>query len=93
MDCPHCTSPTTKEQSKKSSLGYRTFRCSSCKRTFNKRTATPFNFLGSGSLEKESPVCIVAMEKEEKETIPEWGQTERLLGEVLISKTEETDPR
>ena len=45
MNCPHCASPTTKEQTKKTSLGYRTFRCSDCRRTFNERTGTPFNFL------------------------------------------------
>ena len=45
MNCPHCTSPATKEQSKKTSLGYRTFRCSACHGTFNERTGTPFNFL------------------------------------------------
>lgn len=45
MNCPHCASATTKEQTKKTSLGYRTFRCSACKQTFNERTGTPFNFL------------------------------------------------
>src|SRR2546421_5209402 len=45
MNCPHCASMATKEQTKKTSLGYRTFRCSACKRTFNERTGTPFNFL------------------------------------------------
>jgi transposase-like protein len=35
----------TKEQSKRTSLGYRTFRCSECKHIFNERTGTPFNFL------------------------------------------------
>ena len=45
MNCPHCASTATKEQTKKTSLGYRTFRCSDCKRTFNERTGTPFNFL------------------------------------------------
>ena len=44
MNCPHCAS-ATKEQSKKTSLGYRTFSCSVCHRTFNERTGTPFNFL------------------------------------------------
>jgi putative transposase len=29
MNCPHCTSTATKEQTKKTSLGYRTFRCES----------------------------------------------------------------
>ena len=45
MNCPHCTSPTTKELIKKTSLGYRTFRCSDCRRIFNERTATAFHFL------------------------------------------------
>jgi putative transposase len=45
MNCPHCAPGTTKEQAKKTSLGYRTFRCSVCKQTFNQRTGTPFNFL------------------------------------------------
>ena len=45
MHCPHCTSVTAKEQTQKTTLGYRTFRCSACKHLFNERTATPFNFL------------------------------------------------
>ena len=45
MNCPLCASPTTKEQTKKTSLGYRTFRCSDCRRIFNERTGTPFTFL------------------------------------------------
>ena len=45
MNCPHCTSTVTKERTKKTSLGYRTFCCSDCKRTFNERTGPPFNFL------------------------------------------------
>lgn len=45
MNCPHCTCPTTKEQSKKTVLGYRVFRCSACKRCFNERTNTPFNYV------------------------------------------------
>ena len=45
MNCPHCASVSTKEQAKRTALGYRTFRCSSCKQIFNERTATPFNFL------------------------------------------------
>jgi putative transposase len=45
MNCPHSTSLATKEQRKKTALGYRTFRCSICKRLFNERTGTPFNFL------------------------------------------------
>jgi putative transposase len=45
MNCPYCTSPTPKEQCQKTSLGYRKFRCSACRRTFNERTNTSFNFL------------------------------------------------
>jgi len=45
MNCPHCTSPSTKEQRKKTILGYRTFLCTMCKHLFNERTGTPFNFL------------------------------------------------
>jgi putative transposase len=45
MNYPHCASVTTKEQAKNTLLGYRTFRCSACKQTFNERTGTPFNFL------------------------------------------------
>src|SRR6266487_6779187 len=45
MNCPHCASTATTEQTKQTRLCYRTFRCSACKRTFNERTGTPFNFL------------------------------------------------
>ena len=45
MTCPHCASTAIKEQIKQTSLGYRTFRCSACKRIFNERTGTAFNYL------------------------------------------------
>jgi len=45
MPCTHCAATTTKELTTKTQLGYQTFRCSSCRRTFNERTGTPFNFL------------------------------------------------
>jgi putative transposase len=45
MNCPYCASTVTKERTKKTALGYRTFCCSDCKRTFNERTGTPFNYL------------------------------------------------
>jgi putative transposase len=45
MNCPDCLSTATKEQKKKTAQGYRTFRCSSCRRIFNERTDTPFNYL------------------------------------------------
>ena len=45
MNCPHCASTSTSEQAQKTTLDYRTFRCLACKRRFNERTGTPFNFL------------------------------------------------
>jgi putative transposase len=45
MNCPYCASTITNEQTQKTTLGYRTFRCSACQRRFNERTGTPFNFL------------------------------------------------
>ena len=45
MNCPHCASAITTEQTRKTMLGYRLFRCSTCKHLFNERTGTPFNFL------------------------------------------------
>ncbi len=54
MNCPQCASPRTKEQRKITALGYRTFRWSACRRTFNERTGTPFNFL-------EYPIDIVLL--------------------------------
>jgi hypothetical protein len=45
MPCPHCGAAQAKEQAKKSSLGYRTFRCPACRRRFNERSGTPFNDL------------------------------------------------
>ncbi|GHO64132.1 hypothetical protein KSC_030240 [Ktedonobacter sp. SOSP1-52] len=45
MNCPHCASTSTKEQTRKTAIGYRMFRCSTCKHRFNERTGTPFNFL------------------------------------------------
>ena len=45
MNCPRCASTAPKEWTKKTSLGYRTCCRSACKRTFNERTGTPFNYL------------------------------------------------
>ena len=45
MPCPHCASPTTAAQPKTTALGYQTFRCGACRRSFNEHTGTPFNFL------------------------------------------------
>src|SRR5215471_7515064 len=45
MSCPHCGAATTIEQTQRIALGYRKFRCQTCKRLCNERTGTPFNFL------------------------------------------------
>ena len=45
MPCPRCTAATTTELPKQTSMGYRTFRCQECRRAFNERTGTPFNYL------------------------------------------------
>ena len=45
MICPHCAATTTTELPKRTQLGYRIFRCSACRRQFNERTDSPFNFL------------------------------------------------
>ena len=45
MPCPHCQSTTTVQRAKQTRLGYRTFSCHACKRTFNERTGTAFNYL------------------------------------------------
>jgi transposase-like protein len=45
MDCPHCSSSSTSQLSRKTSLGYKVFRCKVCRRLFNERTGTAFNHL------------------------------------------------
>ncbi len=45
MACPHCTATTTMGLTKRTQLGYRIFRCSTCYRQFNERTNSPFNYL------------------------------------------------
>ncbi len=45
VPCPHCASPKIARQPKTTALGYQTFRCTACRRIFNERTGTPFNFL------------------------------------------------
>lgn len=45
MNCPHCSSMTGTPLSRKTSLGYKVFRCSACRRTFNERTGTMYNHL------------------------------------------------
>jgi putative transposase len=45
MPCPHCASTTTRERPARTQLGYRSFTCRTCGRSFNERTGTPFNQL------------------------------------------------
>src|SRR3954451_12270029 len=45
MTCPYCAATTTRELTKSTQLGYRTFRCLACRRTFNERTGTSYNYL------------------------------------------------
>ncbi|GAC1559434.1 MAG: hypothetical protein NVS2B7_34000 [Herpetosiphon sp.] len=45
MTCPHCATTTTTELTKRTQLGYRTFRCATCQSQFNERTGTPYNYL------------------------------------------------
>jgi putative transposase len=45
MKCPYCASLATTQLARKTALGYDVFRCTSCHRIFNERTATPFNYL------------------------------------------------
>ena len=43
--CPSCAATATVEQPRRAALGYRTFRCHACHRTFNERTGTACNHL------------------------------------------------
>lgn len=45
MTCPHCQSSDTRQYKKTTSLGYAIFGCHSCRRRFNERTGTRFNYL------------------------------------------------
>src|SRR5215210_6926839 len=45
MNCPHCSSTKTSHSAEKTSLCYNIFRCSQCRRKFNERTGTPYNYL------------------------------------------------
>ena len=45
MNCPRCALPDAITLPKPTALGYLRFGCEHCKRSFNERTETPFNFL------------------------------------------------
>jgi len=43
MTCPHCAATVTTQMARRTTLGYRMFRCRACRRTCNERTGTPYN--------------------------------------------------
>jgi putative transposase len=45
VPCPRCAASVTIEQSRRTALGYRPFRCPACRRVCNERTGTPCNHL------------------------------------------------
>lgn len=45
MNCPDCQSTLFTQLKRTTSLGYAIFRCNSCQRDYNERTATPFNHI------------------------------------------------
>ncbi len=45
MSCPHCSATRTTALRRRTTPGYRMFRCRACRRTYNERTNTPFNHL------------------------------------------------
>jgi len=45
VSCPYCRSEHVAKRKRRTSLGYRTFYCTPCRRHFNDRTGTPFNDL------------------------------------------------
>lgn len=57
MRCPHCQSTATTERRERTELGYRRFRCGSCRHEFNERTGTRFNHLQYPT----DVVCLVVL--------------------------------
>jgi putative transposase len=57
MQCPHCESADMVERPERTELGYRRFRCRTCKRECNERTGTRFNHLQYPT----DVVCLVVL--------------------------------
>ena len=57
MTCRHCQSTAIVEPPDRTELGYRRFRCRTCKRGFNERTGTPYNRLKYPT----DVVCLVVL--------------------------------
>jgi putative transposase len=45
MTCPRCQCREIRKLSQTMDLGYAVYHCQACRRRFNERTGTPFNFL------------------------------------------------
>lgn len=45
MSCPRCRSKSTLKRGDRTSLGCRIYYCRNCRRRFNERTGSPYNFL------------------------------------------------
>jgi putative transposase len=45
MNCPYCDCVNTTEQKQRTALGYLCYRCTACRRKFNERTGTAYNYL------------------------------------------------
>ncbi len=45
MNCPHCDSTKFSALERTTNLGYRMFRCKLCRRTYNERSNTQFNYV------------------------------------------------
>jgi putative transposase len=57
MWCPHCESTDASERRDRTELGYRRFRCRTCKRELNERTGTSVNHLQYPT----DVVCLVGL--------------------------------
>jgi putative transposase len=57
LSCPRCASIRTIERPDRTVLGYHRFRCRDCKRSFNERTGTRFNYLQYPT----DVVCLVVL--------------------------------
>jgi len=54
MPCPHCAATAMLEQPRRTALRYRTSRCRTCRRGFNKRTGTSFT-------QRQTPTSVVLL--------------------------------
>jgi len=45
VPCPHCAATPATEQLRRTALRYHIYRCVRCRRVFNERTGTPYNYL------------------------------------------------